>query len=82
MIEKRVRKVGAKEVIHTATILHEDWEMDNEGWIVKAADGTRTALTTNHGRLCPWTREEAEGKLAETEASAASLRKALEMWPN
>lgn len=70
-----------KKVIHTATLLYSGWEMDNEGWIVELEDGTRAALTTSHGGVYPWTRQEAEEKLAETEASAASIRKALELWP-
>lgn len=70
-----------KQVLHTATLMYVGWEMDNSGWIVELEDGSRAALTTSHGGVCPWTREEAEEKLAETEASAASIRKALELWP-
>lgn len=68
-------------IIHTATLLNEDWEFDNVGWIVESADGTRSALTTNHEVVCTWTRQEAEEKLVETEASAASIRRALKLWP-
>ncbi len=70
-----------KKVVHTATLLHNGWEMDNQGWIVEFEDGQRAALTTSHGGVYPWTKQEAEEKLAETEASAASIRKALEFWP-
>ena len=70
-----------KVVLHTATLLHNGWELDNSGWIVEMEDGSKKALTTDHGGVCPWTREEAEEKLAETEASAASIRRALELWP-
>jgi hypothetical protein len=71
-----------KEVVHTATILHTGWEMDNEAWIVDFEDDSRATVTTNHGGICQWSRQEAEQKLAETEASAASIRKALELWPD
>jgi hypothetical protein len=69
------------KVLHKATILHAGWDMDNEAQIVELDDGSRAALTTSHGVECAWTREMAEQKLAETEASAASIRKALELWP-
>lgn len=71
-----------KRVIHQATILHDGWEMDNRAWIVEMESGEVVALTTSHGGLYRWTRAEAEEKLAETEGSAASIRKALELWPN
>ena len=38
--------------IHTATILHEGWEMDNKMWVMEDENGSRTSLTTNHGCLC------------------------------
>jgi hypothetical protein len=69
-------------VLHEATVLHSGWEMDNQGWIVQLAQGGRAALTTEHGGVYLWTKADAEKKLAETEASAASLRKALELWPD
>ena len=71
-----------KRVIHTATILHNGWEMDNEGWIVELDDGNTAAMTTSHGSVYPWIREESEEKLAETERSSASIRQALAMWPS
>jgi hypothetical protein len=70
-----------RRVLHTATILHEGWEMDNKAWIVEMEDGVQCALTTSHGGVYLWTKIEAEEKLAELEASAASIRQALAMWP-
>lgn len=70
-----------KKILHTATLLYEGWEMDNKGWIVELDDGSRAALTTSHGGVYAWSKAEAEEKLAETEASAASIRKAIELWP-
>jgi hypothetical protein len=69
------------KVLYRVTILHAGWGMDNEAQIVELEGGRRVAMTTNHGVECLWTREMAEQKLAETETSAASIRKALEMWP-
>jgi hypothetical protein len=74
--------INMAKVLHTATILHAGWDMDNEAKIVELEDGKREALTTSHGVECSWTREMAEKKLTETEASAASIRKALELWPD
>lgn len=81
MLNPRFKQMGVKNVLHTADIMHVGWEMDNAGYIVQMTDGTHLALTTNHGGVCAWTRQEAEEKLAETEASLASIRKALEIWP-
>ena len=39
------------------------------------------ALTTDHGGMYAWDRAAAEEKLAEMEAAAASIRRALELWP-
>lgn len=77
--EKGFGKV--KAVLHTATLLYKGWEMDNHGWIVEIEDGSKLALTTSHGGLYRWAKKEAEEKLRETEASAESIRKALELWP-
>lgn len=80
-IQAQIAKLGrgnVKAVLHVATLLFEGWEMDNKGWIVEFEDGTRAAFTTSHGNLCEWTRSDAEERLAETERSAASIRKALE----
>ena len=68
-------------VLHTAKLLHDGWEMDNQGWIVELEDKRQIALTTDHGEVCVWTKEEAEEKLAETEKSALSLRSLLRHWP-
>ena len=68
-----------EKVVHTATLLHCGCEMDNEGWIVEFDNGRQAPLTTSHGKVFPLTRQEAEEKLAETEASAVSIHKALEL---
>jgi hypothetical protein len=70
-----------EQILHTATILHKGWEMDNEGWIIRFKGGIVQAITTNHGSPCPWTQEEAKASIAEAEASIESLKKALELWP-
>ena len=70
-----------RRILHIAMVLHKNWEMDNEGWIVELEDKTTAALTTSHGGLCEWSREEAEVQLKLTEDSVASLRRALELIP-
>lgn len=69
-----------KKILHTATILHNGWEMDNKAWLVEMEGGEVVALTTSHGGLREWPRESAEEKLAETEKSAESLRMVLDIW--
>lgn len=69
-----------KQLLCTATILYEGWEMDNKGWIVELEDGRIIGLTTSHGSICLWDKEEAIQNLEHIEASAASLRKALAVW--
>lgn len=68
-------------VLFTVTLLRKGWEMDNVGWIVELEDGNSTALTTCHGFLCPWTKEEAQVQLAETRESLGQLEAALREWP-
>jgi hypothetical protein len=64
------------EILHEATILHEGWEMDNRGWIVKLEGGEVRALTTSHGGPYLWTKEELEGQIEVTRRSLDSLLKA------
>lgn len=71
--------VSPKRIVHTATILKEGWEMDNEGWVVELEDGSLAAYTTSHGGVYEWTLDEAVSSLEETEASAASIRRAIEI---
>jgi hypothetical protein len=73
----RTDKGTVAKVLHTAKVLHESWEMDNEAWAVEFEDGTRAVLTTSHGGLYVADRAEFEDKLRETEESAASIRTLL-----
>lgn len=68
-----------RRVLHTATVLHKGWEMDNQAWAVEFEDGTSGLLTTSHGALYVAELAELNEKLRETEASAASLRALLSM---
>lgn len=68
-------------VVHKTTVLHADWELDSEAWIVELEGKGLVALDTTEGWLRLWPKDVAVSKLAETEASAAGLRRALELWP-
>lgn len=70
-----------KKVLHTSTILHNGWEMDNAGWIVKMEEGTTKAFTTNHGGVYEWSKQDLKDKIIETKKSLDSLQKALDYWP-
>ena len=65
------------KVLHTAKVLHDGWEMDNEAWAVEFEDGSRAVFWTSHGGLYVAERSEFEDKLRETEGSAASIRTLL-----
>ena len=65
------------KVLHTARVLHDGWELDNEAWAVEFEDGTRAILWTSHGGLYVAKRAEFEDKLREMEESAASIRTLL-----
>lgn len=80
-MEKSEEIFAIGTVLAKATILHSGWDGDNHGFIISTENGIE-AFTTSHGQVCPWNRDEAQAKLIETEASALSIRKALEMWPS
>ena len=66
------------KILHTATVLHRGWELDNSAWVVEREDGTVLGITTCHSsHLVEWDREAAAAKLSETLASADSIRAAL-----
>jgi acylphosphatase len=67
------------EIIFRATILHEEWEMDNHGWVVRMNDGTLRGYTTSHGRLHQWKYDAIRDKINETAESLVSLGKALDL---
>lgn len=67
----------AVELVAEATILRAGWEMDNDGWIFKLADGSLAGFTTNHGHVCRWGAEDMKDEAAEMERAAASVRAAV-----
>ena len=70
-------------IIYIATILYEGWEMDNKAWIVELSDGKKIALSTSHGSIVEWSKQEAETALMRDLKSAESIREAMqEMWPD
>lgn len=70
----------AVELLYTCTITHVGWEMDNEGWIVRMADGSVQAFTTNHGGLYGWDLKEAIEQRDLAEKSLTSINHALLNW--
>ena len=65
--------------IHTATILHEGWEMDNEMWVLESHNGLRSAYTTNHGSECGMTINDIDDAIKEAQDSIDGLAKAKEL---
>lgn len=71
---------STESVICRATILHEGWEMDNVGWVVRMANGTIQTFTTSHGGLRTWPLSLALQDLQRAEDSAGSIRNALQFF--
>lgn len=69
-----------KNVIFTATVMHNGWEMDNEAWLVEMEDGKKLLLNTNHGGVYELAIADLREKIAETEKSAESLRQLAAMF--
>lgn len=66
-------------ILHTATLLHAGWEMDNHAWVVELDSNRIAVFTTSHGSLYEADRREFEEKLRETEESVSSIRQLLEL---
>ena len=82
MIQRMAKSRGigeVSEVIQTATVLHRDWERDNEAYAVRMRDGTIKVLSTNNGGLCEMNCAEIADKLSETQSSINQLEIVLEL---
>jgi len=77
-VKKNGYECGIDKILHTATIPHLGWEMDNEGWAVLLKNGDIKFLTTDHGSVSWWSIEEIEAQIEETSKSLDSLKKLLE----
>ena len=67
-------------IIHKFRILHDGWEMDNEGWVERDdASGDISMHTTNHGGRCTLSGEDALSYIAEVEHSIAGTKEALKI---
>ncbi len=69
-----------KNVLFTATVLHNGWEMDNEAWLVEMEDGRKMLFDTSHGGICELAMAALLEKIEETENSAESLRQLAAMF--
>lgn len=82
MIQRMAKSRGmgeVNEVIQTATVLHRDWETDNDAYAVRMTDGTIKVLSTNNNGLCEMSCVEIADKLSETQASINQLELLLEL---
>jgi hypothetical protein len=59
------------QVLSTAKVLHEGWEMDNEAWAVLTDKGI-FVLSTNHGGLVEFT--DLDERIRETAESLRGLQ--------
>ena len=61
--------------IHTARVLRDGWEMDNEMWVVEDSNGCRVAVTTCHGGECPMSIDDIDATIKEAQNSIDGLNK-------
>lgn len=74
---KRFSNKVPKELLLDATILHDEWELDNHGWIVRMEDDSIMAFTTNHGGIREWKKDSLIAKIKETSDSLKQLQSAF-----
>jgi hypothetical protein len=65
--------------IHTARVLHDGWEMDNELWIMESKEGVRSVHTTSHGSEYVTDVSEIDDAIEEAQDSIDGLKKAKEL---
>ena len=70
-----IEYINGSRVLETFVILHEGWEMDNQGFILE--DGT--VWTTSHGKLYQMEVGEAVENIKELSTSLAGWSRALEV---
>ena len=68
---------GVRAILHAFPVMHRDWEMDSEAWVVEMEDGSRRIVSTNHCALCLADVDEFTAKLAEYRTAIAETEKAL-----
>ena len=73
MRRSEVEQISKLKVISEFLILHEGWEMDNQGWVLE--DGSLRA--TNHGGLYVMDQRELEGFLRTTKEVVTGLEDAV-----
>jgi len=70
-----------KTVFHFR-ILHDGWDMDNEGWVEQDEHGQYKVFTTNHGKIVEMTRDELIAKILEVLHSVMDMRNAIRLLDN
>lgn len=73
--------IPAQRVLQTIPLLHNQWEMDGEAWVVELSTGERKIYTTNHGKLCPWTPYAIQEYQACLETHLRILKESLSINP-
>lgn len=68
-------------VLSVMKIMNIGWDLDNLAIVVEFDNGNIHAFDTDHGRLRIYSKEEAIMKLEETQASADTISKVIEIWP-
>ncbi|OYV28374.1 MAG: hypothetical protein B7Z79_13085 [Thiomonas sp. 20-64-9] len=68
-----------RRIVKVVKVLHAGWEMDNEAWLVEIGDKKFAALTTDHGRVVPWSIEDMQAKMMEARESMMGIAQLIAM---
>lgn len=68
-----------RRIVQVVTVLHVGKGLDNEAWLVEIEDGQFAALTTDHGRVVPWSIEDMQAKMMEARESMIGIAQLIAM---
>lgn len=71
-----------RRIVQVVTVLHADKISDNEAWLVQVGeieDKKFAALTTDQGRVVPWSIKDMQAKMMETRASMMGIAELIAM---
>lgn len=68
-----------RRIVKSVTVMHAGWETDNEAWLVEVGDKQFAALTTDHGRVVPWSIKDMQAKMMETRESMMGIAELIAM---
>ena len=68
-----------RRIISVVKVLHADREGDNRAWLVEIGDKQFAALTTDQGRVVPWSIKDMQAKMMEARESMMGIAQLIAM---